>query len=89
MWLILDCTFSPFPTGTLSVFASFPLIFNPCFGCDENTSKTEALIYAVPFIIIFQFGWAATQISHLSLIPELVTCEHAKVELTSYRYFYL
>ncbi|XP_056585973.1 major facilitator superfamily domain-containing protein 12 [Triplophysa dalaica] len=72
--------------GTVSVFASFPLIFNPCFGCDENTSKTEALIYAVPFIIIFQFGWAATQISHLSLIPELVTCEHAKVELTSYRY---
>ncbi|KAL7386940.1 hypothetical protein ABVT39_015954 [Epinephelus coioides] len=32
------------------------------------------------------FGWAATQISHLSLIPELVSCEHAKVELTAYRY---
>ncbi|XP_074544603.1 major facilitator superfamily domain-containing protein 12-like isoform X2 [Halichoeres trimaculatus] len=35
---------------------------------------------------IWLFGWAATQISHLSLIPELVTCEHAKVELTAYRY---
>lgn len=72
--------------GTLSVFASFPFIFNPCIGCDESTPQTTALIYVIPFIIIFQFGWAATQISHLSLIPELVTCEHAKVELTSYRY---
>ncbi|XP_016350562.1 major facilitator superfamily domain-containing protein 12-like [Sinocyclocheilus anshuiensis] len=72
--------------GTISVFASFPFIFNPCIGCDENTPQTTGLIYIIPFIIIFQFGWAATQISHLSLIPELVTCEHAKVELTSYRY---
>uniref|UniRef100_A0A8C2A6A4 Major facilitator superfamily domain containing 12 n=1 Tax=Cyprinus carpio TaxID=7962 RepID=A0A8C2A6A4_CYPCA len=72
--------------GTISVFASFPFIFNPCIGCDERTPQTPGLIYIIPFIIIFQFGWAATQISHLSLIPELVTCEHAKVELTSYRY---
>ncbi|KTG39381.1 hypothetical protein cypCar_00000842 [Cyprinus carpio] len=72
--------------GTISVFASFPFIFNPCIGCDEKTPQSAGLIYAIPFIIIFQFGWAATQISHLSLIPELVTCEHSKVELTSYRY---
>ncbi|XP_056320371.1 major facilitator superfamily domain-containing protein 12 [Danio aesculapii] len=72
--------------GTLSVFASFPFIFNSCIGCDEKTPQISGLIYIIPFIIIFQFGWAATQISHLSLIPELVTCEHAKVELTSYRY---
>ncbi|XP_065102865.1 major facilitator superfamily domain containing 12b isoform X1 [Paramisgurnus dabryanus] len=72
--------------GTLCVFASFPFIFNSCVGCDQDTPQTAVLIYAIPFIIIFQFGWAATQISHLSLIPELVTCEHAKVELTSYRY---
>ncbi|XP_048065814.1 major facilitator superfamily domain-containing protein 12 [Megalobrama amblycephala] len=72
--------------GTICVFASFPFIFNPCMGCDERTPQSTGLIYAIPFIIIFQFGWAATQISHLSLIPELVTCEHAKVELTSYRY---
>ncbi|XP_056108363.1 major facilitator superfamily domain-containing protein 12 [Rhinichthys klamathensis goyatoka] len=72
--------------GTLSVFASFPFIFNPCIGCDESTPQMTTLIYFIPFMIIFQFGWAATQIAHLSLIPELVTCEHAKVELTSYRY---
>ncbi|KAM6989342.1 major facilitator superfamily domain-containing protein 12-like [Tautogolabrus adspersus] len=72
--------------GTLSVMLSFAFIFNQCLGCDSLTPQWVSLTYFVPFIIVFQFGWAATQISHLSLIPELVTCEHAKVELTAYRY---
>ncbi|XP_023130038.1 major facilitator superfamily domain-containing protein 12-like [Amphiprion ocellaris] len=72
--------------GTLSVVVSFAFIFNQCLGCDSLTPQWASLVYFVPFIVIFQFGWAATQISHLSLIPELVTCEHAKVELTAYRY---
>ncbi|KAF5899544.1 major facilitator superfamily domain-containing protein 12-like isoform X2, partial [Clarias magur] len=72
--------------GTFSVVISFPFIFNQCMGCSEYTPQWAGLIYFIPFIIIFQFGWAATQISHLSLIPELVTTESAKVELTAYRY---
>ncbi|XP_038574843.1 major facilitator superfamily domain-containing protein 12-like [Micropterus salmoides] len=72
--------------GTLSVMVSFAFIFNQCPHCDSLTPQWASLLYFVPFIIVFQFGWAATQISHLSLIPELVTCEHAKVELTAYRY---
>ncbi|XP_018551465.1 major facilitator superfamily domain-containing protein 12 [Lates calcarifer] len=72
--------------GTLSVVLSFSFIFNQCLGCDSLTPQWASLTYFIPFIIVFQFGWAATQISHLSLIPELVTCEHAKVELTAYRY---
>ncbi|XP_049455131.1 major facilitator superfamily domain-containing protein 12-like [Epinephelus fuscoguttatus] len=72
--------------GTLSVVLSFAFIFNQCLGCSSFTPQWASLIYFIPFIIIFQFGWAATQISHLSLIPELVSCEHAKVELTAYRY---
>jgi hypothetical protein len=44
------------------------------------------LLYYGPFIVVFQFGWAATQIAHLSLIPELVTSDHEKVELTALRY---
>ncbi|XP_030258778.1 major facilitator superfamily domain-containing protein 12-like isoform X3 [Sparus aurata] len=72
--------------GTLSVLLSFAFIFNQCLGCSTDTPQWASLTYFVPFIIVFQFGWAATQISHLSLIPELVTCEHAKVELTAYRY---
>ncbi|KAG9264768.1 major facilitator superfamily domain-containing protein 12-like isoform X1 [Astyanax mexicanus] len=72
--------------GTVSVLLSFPFIFNQCIGCDQSTPQWAGLVYFIPFIIIFQFGWAATQISHLSLIPELVSSEHDKVELTAYRY---
>lgn len=71
--------------GTISVLLSFPFIFNQCLGCNLDTPQWVSLTYFTPFIVIFQFGWAATQISHLSLIPELVTCEHEKVELTAYR----
>lgn len=71
--------------GTVSVLVSFAFIFNQCIGCDDNTPQWTSLIYFIPFIVIFQFGWAATQISHLSLIPELVSCEYAKVELTAFR----
>lgn len=72
--------------GTLSVALSFSFIFNQCLGCSSGTPQWVSLLFFVPFIVIFQFGWAAVQISHLSLIPELVRCEHAKVELTAYRY---
>ncbi|XP_067452606.1 major facilitator superfamily domain containing 12b [Thunnus thynnus] len=72
--------------GTICVLLSFPFIFNPCLPCTDNTARWAQIVYFSPFIIIFQFGWAATQISHLSLIPELVSSESAKVELTAYRY---
>ncbi|KAK1152570.1 major facilitator superfamily domain-containing protein 12 [Acipenser oxyrinchus oxyrinchus] len=72
--------------GTVSVLLSFPFIFNPCMGCAEGTPQWVGLVYFIPFIVVFQFGWAATQISHLSLIPELVTNDQEKVELTAYRY---
>ncbi|CAL8256409.1 unnamed protein product [Merluccius merluccius] len=38
-----------------------------------------------PFILLFQFGWAAVQVTHLALIPDLVAGEAAQVELTAYR----
>ncbi|XP_033838971.1 major facilitator superfamily domain-containing protein 12-like [Periophthalmus magnuspinnatus] len=72
--------------GCLSVALSFSFIFNQCLGCSSQTPQWVSVLYFVPFIVVFQFGWAAVQISHLSLIPELVRCEHAKVELTAYRY---
>uniref|UniRef100_A0A7N6F798 Major facilitator superfamily domain containing 12 n=1 Tax=Anabas testudineus TaxID=64144 RepID=A0A7N6F798_ANATE len=72
--------------GTVCVLVSFPFIFNPCLLCTAKTPPWLQIVYFSPFIIVFQFGWAATQISHLSLIPELVSSESAKVELTAYRY---
>uniref|UniRef100_A0A8C0S0K6 Major facilitator superfamily domain containing 12 n=1 Tax=Canis lupus familiaris TaxID=9615 RepID=A0A8C0S0K6_CANLF len=72
--------------GTVCVLLSFPFIFSPCLGCGPATPEWAALLYYGPFIVIFQFGWAATQIAHLSLIPELATNDHEKVELTALRY---
>ncbi|KAM7141585.1 major facilitator superfamily domain-containing protein 12 [Molossus nigricans] len=72
--------------GTTCVLLSFPFIFSPCLGCGATTPEWAALLYYGPFIVIFQFGWAATQIAHLSLIPELITNDHEKVELTALRY---
>nr|XP_020020290.1 major facilitator superfamily domain-containing protein 12 isoform X2 [Castor canadensis] len=69
--------------GTICVLLSFPFIFSPCLGCGPATPEWAALLYYGPFIVIFQFGWAATQIAHLSLIPVLVTSDHEKVELTA------
>ncbi|KAL9987295.1 hypothetical protein ACROYT_G001578 [Oculina patagonica] len=71
--------------GVLCVACSFPFVFNLCIHC-ENASTWALFMYYVPFIVIFQFGWASTQISHLSLIPELTDSENEKVTLNAIRY---
>lgn len=72
--------------GSTCVILSFPFIFNPPVGTSAGVSQWIELVYFIPFIIVFQFGWAAVQISHLSLIPELVANKHERVELTAFRY---
>lgn len=71
--------------GSLCVISAFPFIFSPCFY-GNNTSHMMQLTYYSFFIILFQFGWAAVQISHLSLIPELTPNEHDRTQLTAIRY---
>ncbi|XP_057305601.1 major facilitator superfamily domain-containing protein 12-like isoform X2 [Hydractinia symbiolongicarpus] len=74
--------------GVFCVAVSFPFIFSLCIYVGNDASQTARMIYYIPFVIIFQFGWAATQISHLSLIPELTFCEQGKVELNAIRYLF-
>lgn len=71
--------------GVLCVALSFPFVFNLCIDC-KDASYWAQFIYYVPFIVVFQFGWASTQISHLSLIPELTDQESDKVTLNAIRY---
>ncbi|XP_024936169.1 major facilitator superfamily domain-containing protein 12 isoform X2 [Cephus cinctus] len=71
--------------GTICILLSFPFIFSPCIGC-EGAHQWAQLIYYAAFVVIFQFGWAAVQISHLSLIPDLTPTEHERTELTAIRY---
>ncbi|XP_014668443.1 PREDICTED: major facilitator superfamily domain-containing protein 12-like [Priapulus caudatus] len=71
--------------GTVCVVASFPFLFIMAPGY-PNISHIAMFVYYAPLIVVFQFGWAATQVSHLSLIPDLVSDASHRVELTSWRY---
>lgn len=71
--------------GTLFVIGSFPFIFAPCIASTTRNDWGQIFYYSM-FIIIFQFGWAAVQISHLSLIPELTPNENDRTKLTVVRY---
>ena len=70
--------------GVVFVVVSFPFVFNRCLGC-ESADQWAKFVYYAAFIVLFQFGWAASQISHLSLIPELTDDDNEKCGLTSIR----
>jgi len=71
--------------GTFCVVGSFPFIFLPCLNCGESDEWAQ-LIYYSAFAVIFQFGWASCQISHLALIPALTSCQNERTGLTAIRY---
>ncbi|KAG0717799.1 Major facilitator superfamily domain-containing protein 12 [Chionoecetes opilio] len=71
--------------GTVLIFFSFPFVFNVCMGCQGADEWLQFGYYFV-FVVIFQFGWACVQISHLALIPDLTTRKSQRTELNSIRY---
>jgi len=70
--------------GSVMVSCSFPFIFIRCFGCPAAGTWTE-FGYYLPFIAVFQVGWACAQISHLALIGHLTSIQSEKTELVGYR----
>lgn len=71
--------------GTVMVACSFFFFWHGCLGC-RGVQIGYTVLYFSCFIILFQFGWAAVQISHLSLIPELTRDENERVGLNAIRY---
>lgn len=71
--------------GTVCVLVSFPFLFMKCINC-SHADQWAQMIYYAAFVIIFQFGWASVQISHLSLIPDLTLDPHERTELNAIRY---
>ncbi|EEC14176.1 conserved hypothetical protein [Ixodes scapularis] len=51
----------------------------------EGSTQEAEFVYFAALIVIFQLGWAATQVSHLSLIPDLTPIPHERVELNALR----
>lgn len=71
--------------GTVCVVGSFPFLFTKPMGNHPSSQEAQFVYYAA-FIIIFQFGWASTQVSHLAFIPDITPIPHERVELNSMRY---
>ena len=70
--------------GVSCVAVSFFFIWHECLGCSTAPVKYQVLYYSF-FAIIFEFGWASTQIGQLALIPELTSDKSVQVELNSIR----
>ncbi|XP_054717075.1 major facilitator superfamily domain-containing protein 12-like [Uloborus diversus] len=71
--------------GTICVVISFPFIFSICPGC-QNADEYALMMMLIPLVIIFQVGWAAVQVSHLSLIPVITPHEGERDFLNVLRY---
>lgn len=71
--------------GTIMVAVSLFFFWHTCLPCNVNTPLAAKIVYFSIFIIIFQWGWASVQISHLSLIPELTNDKNERVGLNAIR----
>ena len=70
--------------GVLCVLLSFPFCFQlPDARLDPIFSP---FIYYTWFVLLFQFGWACSQIGHLSMLNELTSKEGERVALNAYRH---
>ena len=63
------------------VAGSFPFVLGTTWWDVVGWGKTAYIIYYGSLIAIFQLGWAATQVSHLALIPELTDEESERTPL--------
>lgn len=70
--------------GTICVIATMPFLYSPCIMC-EDAENWKRLIYYSVFVIVFQFGWAAVQIAHLALVPDLTNDDIERTDLLSIR----
>ena len=69
--------------GVIAFILSFFFLWHDCFDC--NWSHEYITLYYSILAVVFQFGYAATQIPQLALVPELAPNKHMKVELNSIR----
>ena len=70
--------------GIILTSVVFFFLWYQCIGC-SNASQSYKVLYYGSLAIIFQFGWASTQIGQLALLPELSSLKTTQVELNSLR----
>lgn len=77
--------------GSLMVLVNFFLVFGICLPiviAGPDVSTTVLIAYYSVTAALFNAGWSAVQVSHMSLVPELTTDETERVILNSARYFF-
>ena len=74
--------------GTVLVAINFFLLFGISVPELINSSAPDwsLLLYYCVAASLFNVGWAAVQVSHMSMVPELSKSEHTRVVLNSARY---
>lgn len=73
--------------GSLLVAVSFSSVFGGCLLCKvfgTNSSALETIGYSM-FAAIFNLGWAATQVSHMSMVNCMTLNSTSRVVLASCR----
>lgn len=73
--------------GSLLVAVSFSSVFGGCLACallGNNYAVAHTVGYSV-FAAIFNVGWAATQVSHMSLVNCITSNQSSQVSLNSCR----
>ncbi|XP_027339972.1 major facilitator superfamily domain-containing protein 12-like [Abrus precatorius] len=73
--------------GSLLVAISFSSVFGVCLPCNifgSNSSNFKTVSYSV-FAAIFNVGWAATQVSHMSMVSCITLNSTSRVALASCR----
>lgn len=70
--------------GTFCVTITVPMVFMRCISCEDEPSGTK-MWYYIGLGIFFCFGWGATQIGHLALIPEICRSKSDAIELSALR----
>ena len=74
--------------GVAIVIVCFFFVFGVCLPCvlDGSTSSLAKTASFAVFASLFNVGWAAVQVSHMALVPELTVREEERVLLNSMRY---
>ncbi|CAK7331718.1 unnamed protein product [Dovyalis caffra] len=73
--------------GSILVAISFSSVFGGCFPCQifsSCSSIVETISYST-FAAIFNMGWAATQVSHMSMVNCISLNSTSRVAMTSCR----
>jgi len=71
--------------GTIGVLLHYPFLFLGCFGCNLGGPIWHT-VYLSWFSCIHNIAWAAVQISHLAMIPELSPSQNERTGLTAIRH---